>query len=183
MIYYLIRNHWVLNTSPYETLPHLTVNMHVSPICLHTVFWSNQLQIKQCWFYRNIPMQCNERSTVFTQCKTSANLHSFIHQNATKCIINNSTVILERCRLVNNSSLPGAIQAAHNNPDSKVHGANMGPIWGRQDPGGPHELCYLRNSQASVLIYLLRFDYRSAFNIHWTRAKIKQDIKIARNYV
>ena len=23
-------------------------------------------------------------------------------------------------------------------PDSKVHGANMGPIWDRQDPGGPH---------------------------------------------
>ena len=22
-------------------------------------------------------------------------------------------------------------------PDSKVHGANMGPIWGRQDPAGP----------------------------------------------
>ena len=22
--------------------------------------------------------------------------------------------------------------------DSKVHGANMGPIWGRQDPGWPH---------------------------------------------
>ena len=22
-------------------------------------------------------------------------------------------------------------------PDSKVHGANMGPIWGRRDPGGP----------------------------------------------
>ena len=30
-------------------------------------------------------------------------------------------------------------------PDSKVHEANMGPIWGRQDPGGPQvgELCYL----------------------------------------
>ena len=28
--------------------------------------------------------------------------------------------------------------AAGRNPDSKVHGANMGPIWGRQDPGGPH---------------------------------------------
>ena len=27
---------------------------------------------------------------------------------------------------------------ADNTPDSKVHGANMGPIWGRQDPGGPH---------------------------------------------
>ena len=23
-------------------------------------------------------------------------------------------------------------------PDSKVHGANMGLIWGRQDPAGPH---------------------------------------------
>ena len=23
-------------------------------------------------------------------------------------------------------------------PDSKVHGASMGPAWGRQDPGGPH---------------------------------------------
>ena len=23
-------------------------------------------------------------------------------------------------------------------PDSKVHGAHMGPIWGRHDPGGPH---------------------------------------------
>ena len=23
-------------------------------------------------------------------------------------------------------------------PDSEVYGANMGPIWGRQDPGGPH---------------------------------------------
>ena len=26
----------------------------------------------------------------------------------------------------------------HRLPDSKVHGANIGPIWGRQDPGGPH---------------------------------------------
>ena len=25
-----------------------------------------------------------------------------------------------------------------NTPKSKVHGANMGPIWGRQDSGGPH---------------------------------------------
>ena len=23
-------------------------------------------------------------------------------------------------------------------PDRKVHGANMGPIWGKQDPCGPH---------------------------------------------
>ena len=25
-------------------------------------------------------------------------------------------------------------------PDSKVHGANMGPIWGCQDPGGPYDV-------------------------------------------
>ena len=23
-------------------------------------------------------------------------------------------------------------------PESKVHGANMGPAWDQQDPGGPH---------------------------------------------
>ena len=26
----------------------------------------------------------------------------------------------------------------YSSPDSKVHGANIGPILGRQDPGGPH---------------------------------------------
>ena len=38
-------------------------------------------------------------------------------------------------------SLSGLLQWHWDNnmiPDSKVHGANMGPIWGRQDPGGPH---------------------------------------------
>ena len=29
-------------------------------------------------------------------------------------------------------------QNAFDKPYSKVHGANMGPIWGRQDPGGPY---------------------------------------------
>ena len=30
------------------------------------------------------------------------------------------------------------IALAQHCPDNKVHGAHMGPIWGRQDPGGPH---------------------------------------------
>ena len=30
------------------------------------------------------------------------------------------------------------LQGIGNTPDSKVHGANMGPIWDRQDPAGPH---------------------------------------------
>ena len=36
-------------------------------------------------------------------------------------------------------SLPDEMLVKMNNiPDSKVHGAGTGPIWGRQDPGGPH---------------------------------------------
>ena len=34
-----------------------------------------------------------------------------------------------------NKPLP---EPALSNPDSKVHWDNMGPIWGRQSPGGPH---------------------------------------------
>ena len=33
---------------------------------------------------------------------------------------------------------PDKSQGLRDIPDSEVHGANMGPIWGRQDPGGPH---------------------------------------------
>ena len=31
-----------------------------------------------------------------------------------------------------------ALCAQQRTPDSKVHAANMGSIWGRQNPGGPH---------------------------------------------
>ena len=30
------------------------------------------------------------------------------------------------------------MQQPKRNPDSKVRGANIGLIWGRQDPGGPN---------------------------------------------
>ena len=30
------------------------------------------------------------------------------------------------------------VENSLNIPNSNVHGANMGPTWGRQDPGGPH---------------------------------------------
>ena len=41
-------------------------------------------------------------------------------------------MLLRRCQLVHISEVSSKL------PDSKAHGANMGPIWGRQDPGGPH---------------------------------------------
>ena len=35
--------------------------------------------------------------------------------------------------------IPRNMQMVHSSsPDSKVYGANMGPTWARQDPGGPH---------------------------------------------
>ena len=39
-------------------------------------------------------------------------------------------------RVVHSSNDDGVYECF---PDSKVHGANMGPIWGGQDPGGPHD--------------------------------------------
>ena len=38
-------------------------------------------------------------------------------------------------------------------PDSKVHGANVGPIWGRQDPGGPH----VGHMNLAILVYIRLF--------------------------
>ena len=35
-------------------------------------------------------------------------------------------------------SSSGSVAMHRNVPDSKVHGAKMGPRWGRQEPGGPH---------------------------------------------
>ena len=49
---------------------------------------------------------------------------------------------IEICLLVILGNIPFGISSQNINgwnfPDSKVHGANMGPIWGRHDPGGPH---------------------------------------------
>ena len=37
-----------------------------------------------------------------------------------------------------NTNLTPTTGTRRSTPDCKVHGVNMGPIWGRQDPGGPH---------------------------------------------
>ena len=61
-----------------------------------------------------------------------------------------------------------------NYADSKVHGANMGPIWGRQDPGGPHVgsmnfaiwvhmyFSVVRNWQRDLA------NSRDIFNVNWS---------------
>ena len=39
-------------------------------------------------------------------------------------------------------------------PDSKVHGANMGPTWGLSVPYGPHEPCYQGNKPCNHNLYI-----------------------------
>ena len=47
------------------------------------------------------------------------------------------------------------------NPDSKVRGANVGPTWGRQDPGGPH--VGHMNLATGEFLYLLCLDFYSVY--------------------
>ena len=42
------------------------------------------------------------------------------------------------------------------NPDSKVHGTNMGPIWGRQYPDGPQ----VGPMNFAIWEYILRSHHR-----------------------
>ena len=44
------------------------------------------------------------------------------------------------------------IPQSFTNPDSKVHGANMGPTWVLSAPDGPHEPCY-QGSHRNVVEY------------------------------
>ena len=56
-----------------------------------------------------------------------------------KCLFHSSLSTTQNCRDRHVSSHFAQGWAAWECcPDSKVHGANMGLIWGRQDPGGPH---------------------------------------------
>ena len=77
-----------------------------------------------------ILIHCNERNTTWNH------------------ISNCSSIILSGCldegyyytveEVCHHDLEGGHCLSDWNNPDFNVHGANMGPIWGRQDPGGPH---------------------------------------------
>ena len=62
------------------------------------------------------------------------------------------------------------ISFGYNYPDSKVHGTNMGPIWGRQDPGGPmlaREPCYL-GTWALQLDFMMSVMKLTQFPRYWS---------------
>ena len=51
-------------------------------------------------------------------------------------------------------------------PDSKVHGANMGPIWGRQDPGGPH-VGLMNFAIWGALVFYFMLAFKSCWTNIW----------------
>ena len=89
-------------------------------------------------------------------------------------------------------------QPTEDGPDSKVHGANMGPIWGRQDPDGPHVgpmnfviwavFCYLRTHSSKrsshsikVAIYYNFSDVFSRFSCNDARDNARRGGCILQN--
>ena len=54
-------------------------------------------------------------------------------------------------------------------PDSKVHGTNVGPIWGRQDPGGLHV------GPMNLAIWV---DYLTLLDLLWKTYLPKKDVSV-----
>ena len=72
-----------------------------------------------------------------------------IHRGPVKMFIFDDVIIRHACRLNQTTNIRRYIisrvtkalachHTFHFKPDNKVHRANIEPIWGRQDPGGPH---------------------------------------------
>ena len=89
---------------------------HLQVCCLfNSLFWlTNEIEVMHNWpFVRGIhhwPMNSNHKWPIMCHCVMVGVWH-------VSCLL--------------------TWYLWHSIPDSKVHGANMGPIWGRQDPGGP----------------------------------------------
>ena len=64
----------------------------------------------------------------------------FIHENPFGNVVWETTTILSRRRwpIKYKSRSYGESEFCHRYPDSKVHGANMGPTWFLSAPDGPH---------------------------------------------
>ena len=81
-------------------------------------------------------------------CHLNINMMISTHGKSFSMLSSNSNTGFCTCPLPTTKSCHGANFAVTDSmlchkqrlscPDSKSHGANMGPIWGRQDPGGPH---------------------------------------------
>ena len=57
---------------------------------------------------------------------------------------------------------PKSFFTVSNTPDSKFHGANMGPIWGRQDPVGPNV-----GPMSLAISDIILYNWRQSPNSHF----------------
>ena len=75
-----------------------------------------------------------------SEVRSSINIWHRVNHIQDQCTIRNNGPGLQPpyCGTIVNIHLFALLLMRWVNPDSKVQGANMGPIWGRQDPGGPH---------------------------------------------
>ena len=71
----------------------------------------------------NLVVPCSILNCIITLCQQEAKLSRDESGNCGRNEANGAAILMK---------------AAQSNPDSKIHGANMGPIWGRQDPCVPH---------------------------------------------
>ena len=69
-------------------------------------------------------------------CSSPGRRHAIIWTDAEILLIGPSETDFNEI-LIKNHTLSSKKIYLKMSPDSKVHGSNMGPIWGRQDPGGP----------------------------------------------
>ena len=97
-----------------------------------------------CWFRWLSPVWCQTITWYNSkQLNTTQNNIIFNKVCNWKCYLHWPQFVSWFCCSVN-SSWPIDATPQHRtgpmlaHPDSKFHGANMGPIWGRQDPGGFH---------------------------------------------
>ena len=93
----------------------------------------NKLRAKSSMFF----FPTNTRIIKYPNASNSPLPNSLVYLLSSHCCCPSSNhMYLVNCFLLN--SLLCSMVCIKVSHDSNVHGANMGPIWGRQEPGGPH---------------------------------------------
>ena len=101
---------------------HIYIHMYIIHLCpqpMNSFILSGSILLG--WFYSFYPGKCSAKDTWML----SGSVGGWCGE---------MTVVITIPNIVNS----GVIIMVSNIPDGKVHGADMGPIWGRQDPCGPH---------------------------------------------
>ena len=115
---------WIRPTTYYE-------NIHLAKIIIHNDIMTFSPLLPFC--------EGNTLVTTRFPSQKMQNSHVFFDVNLMKMLKNSWVASDLRCYDTECIQVEMTISRGNvEYPDRKVHGANMGPIWGRQDPGGPH---------------------------------------------